>query len=37
MYLFGSRAGGKAHMWSDFDLIIVSEQFKNKASFEISK
>lgn len=34
MYLFGSRASGKSHRWSDFDLLIVSKTFKNKASFE---
>ncbi len=34
MYLFGSRATGKPHRWSDFDLIVVSKGFKNKASFE---
>ncbi len=34
MYLFGSRAGGKAGRWSDFDIIIVSDAFKNKRSFE---
>ncbi|MBI2499165.1 nucleotidyltransferase domain-containing protein [Candidatus Woesearchaeota archaeon] len=28
MYLFGSRARGKAHRWSDVDLIIVSKKFK---------
>jgi len=30
MILFGSRASGKPHRWSDFDLIIVSNKFKNK-------
>ena len=34
MYLFGSRAYGKPHRWSDFDLIIVSKKFGGKASFE---
>lgn len=34
MYLFGSRAKGKPHRWSDFDLIIVSKGFKDKESFE---
>lgn len=34
VYLFGSRARGKAHKWSDFDLLIVSKSFKDKASFE---
>ena len=28
MVLFGSRAYGKTHRWSDFDLIIVSPQFR---------
>ena len=36
MYLFGSRAGGKPHRWSDFDLLIVSKKFRNKVSFERS-
>ena len=36
MYLFGSRARGKPHRWSDFDLIIVSDKFKRMASFERS-
>ena len=26
--LFGSRAYGKPHRWSDFDLIIVSKKFR---------
>ena len=30
MILFGSRASGKPHRWSDFDLIIVSEKFRKK-------
>lgn len=34
MYLFGSRAKGKTHRWSDFDLLIVSKKFRNKISFE---
>lgn len=29
--LFGSRVGGKPGRWSDFDLIIVSPQFKNES------
>lgn len=29
MILFGSRAYGKPHRWSDFDLIIVSKKFRN--------
>ncbi|MBI2106706.1 nucleotidyltransferase domain-containing protein [Candidatus Woesearchaeota archaeon] len=36
MYLFGSRVKGRPHRWSDFDLIIVSERFKDKASFKRS-
>lgn len=32
--LFGSRANGKTHRWSDFDIIIVSNSFKGKRSFE---
>jgi len=36
MYLFGSRAKGKFHKWSDFDLLIVSKEFKRKKSFERS-
>lgn len=34
MYLFGSRAKGKPHRWSDFDLVIVSKRFKKKESFQ---
>ena len=30
MYLFGSRASGKIHKWSDVDLIVVSKQFRGK-------
>lgn len=30
MILFGSRARGKPHRWSDFDLIIVSEKFREE-------
>lgn len=29
MILFGSRAMGNPHRWSDFDLIIVSGKFRN--------
>ena len=32
--LFGSRAGGKIHKWSDFDIIVVSDDFEGKKSFE---
>jgi predicted nucleotidyltransferase len=34
MILFGSRANGKVHEWSDFDIIIVSDKFKDKKSFK---
>jgi len=34
LILFGSRATGKTHEWSDFDLIVVSPEFKGKISFE---
>ena len=34
MLLFGSRAKGKPHRWSDFDLIIVSQKFRGKVSFK---
>ncbi|MBI3035604.1 nucleotidyltransferase domain-containing protein [Candidatus Woesearchaeota archaeon] len=30
MYLFGSRAAGKPNRWSDFDLLIVSPEFRKK-------
>ena len=30
MYLFGSRATGKTHKWSDVDLIVVSRKFRKK-------
>ena len=33
MILFGSRAEGTEGVDSDFDLIIVSDDFKNKKSF----
>ncbi len=32
--LFGSRATGKTHEWSDFDLIIASDKFKKEKSFK---
>ncbi len=32
--LFGSRANGNVHKWSDFDIVIVSDNFKDKRSFE---
>ena len=34
LILFGSRAKGKTHKDSDFDLIIVSEDFEGKKSFK---
>ena len=34
MYLFGSKARGKTHKWSDVDLIIVSERFRGKGNLE---
>ena len=34
--LFGSRAKGKTHKWSDFDIIIVSDNFKGKISYKRS-
>ena len=34
LILFGSRAKGKIHPWSDFDLIVVSDNFKRKKSFK---
>jgi len=30
MYLFGSRATGRAHRWSDVDLLVVSKRFQGK-------
>ena len=36
MILFGSRASGKSHRWSDFDLLIVSKDFKDKDTFNRS-
>ena len=33
LILFGSRAKGKIRPWSDFDLIVVSDNFKRKKSF----
>ena len=34
MILFGSRATGKTHKWSDFDVVVVSDEFEGKKSFE---
>ena len=31
---FGSRARGESKKWSDFDIIVVSDEFANKKSFE---
>lgn len=36
MILFGSRAYGKVHRWSDFDLVIVSKAFRNVDSLKRS-
>jgi len=36
MILFGSRAYDTPKKWSDFDLIIVSKDFRNKISFRRS-
>ena len=36
MILFGSRAHGKPHRWSDFDLIIVSKKFRKLDSLKRS-
>ncbi|MBI2666823.1 nucleotidyltransferase domain-containing protein [Candidatus Woesearchaeota archaeon] len=30
MILFGSRAKGKSHRWSDFDVLVISKWFENK-------
>src|SRR3989344_1083294 len=32
--LFGSRANGKTHEWSDFDIIVVSDSFKTGKRYE---
>lgn len=29
-FLFGSQAKGKAHLWSDIDICVVSECFRGK-------
>ena len=34
--LFGSRARGKVHKWSDFDILIVSSKFRGIDSFKRS-
>ena len=36
MYLFGSRASGKIHRWSDVDLIVVSKKFKGEGVIDRS-
>jgi len=36
MILFGSRAYGTPKEWSDFDLMIVSTDFRKKVSFRRS-
>jgi len=37
MILFGSRANSRPKRWSDFDIIIVSKNFKGKKSRYRSK
>ncbi len=32
--LFGSQATGRAHKWSDVDLIVVSGRFRGKGNLE---
>ncbi|MBS3077391.1 nucleotidyltransferase domain-containing protein [Candidatus Pacearchaeota archaeon] len=32
--LFGSRATGKTHEWSDYDIIVVSDEFEGEKTFE---
>ena|SRR3989344_4579086 len=34
LILFGSRATGEMHKWSDFDLMIVSDDFNGKQFHE---
>ncbi|HKZ48860.1 MAG TPA: nucleotidyltransferase domain-containing protein [Thermoplasmata archaeon] len=34
MILFGSRARGRTHRWSDVDLIVVSRDFRGKGAIE---
>lgn len=34
MILFGSQARGNIHKWSDVDLIIVSDKFRNKKPYK---
>jgi len=37
LILFGSRATGKTHKWSDFDLLVVSDAFKQNRIEEGAK
>jgi hypothetical protein len=34
LILFGSRAKGKLHKWSDFDILLVSNKFRKINSFK---
>lgn len=34
LYLFGSRASGRPHKWSDVDLLVVAERFRGKGLLE---
>ncbi len=34
MILFGSRTGGRAHRFSDVDLVLVSKKFRRKGAIE---
>jgi len=36
MILFGSRAHGNPHRWSDFDVMVVSKKFRNVDSLKRS-
>ena len=36
MYLFGSRAWGNPHKWSDVDLLVVSKKFRGKGPLQRS-
>lgn len=35
-YLFGSRANGNSHKYSDYDIAIISEDAKNRHEFLVS-
>ena len=37
LILFGSRANGNPKKWSDFDIVIVSDNFKGKDLMERGK